>query len=50
VHFVASRDTFGPVAVMQSAFVSQAVVASLLHVPAAVPSPGSGSLQVPLMS
>jgi hypothetical protein len=40
----------GPSAVMQSTSVSQATSSSLLHTPSATSSPGSRSLQVPLVS
>src|SRR5207244_10911106 len=46
VQVLASRS-MRDVDVVQSAAVSQASEASLLHTPALVPSPGMGSLQVP---
>src|SRR5262245_54225449 len=50
VHASAWRQARGPVALMQPVAGSQTMVASLLHTPAAVPSPGNASLQVPLVS
>ena len=49
MHTVALRLMCGTPTV-QSAFVSQAMVASLLHVPFFNPSPGIVSLQVPTLS
>jgi hypothetical protein len=49
VQFSAWRFTFGPLAVMQSVDVSQTMVASLLHVPVAIPF-GSVSLHTPVVS